>query len=328
MGGKLRYSPGLDGLRAVAILVVMLFHSNPDVLVGGFVGVDLFFVLSGFLITSILAEEYRTAGAIDLPRFYLRRFLRLGPALLFMLAAYLLIAPLMWPGEPHGRDALFTALYISDFTISSGLGPEHLEHGWSLAIEEQFYLLWPILLLPLLRSGRAIPWLLAALFAVTVWRAQFADWKDYYYRLDTHSSGLLVGALLHFMGWQASRLVGLLGLTLFGFVTVFAEIEWSAFTILAAEVAAVMLIASVAESKWLEAPLLVHIGKLSYGLYLWHYPIAHYLRSRFDFFETATLTLILSYVMALISYHTVEAWSRRIKDRVGGTTAREAALPG
>jgi peptidoglycan/LPS O-acetylase OafA/YrhL len=324
----LRYSPGLDGLRAVAILVVMLFHSNPNILVGGYVGVDLFFVLSGFLITSILVDEYRSTGAIDVPRFYLRRFLRLGPALLFMLAGYLLIAPLAWPGEPHGRDALFTALYLTDFTLPAGMGPRHLVHSWSLAVEEQFYLLWPLLLVPLLRSKRAVAWLLLVLIAMVAWRAQYTDWKDHYYRIDTHSSGLLVGAVLQLVGWRTNRWVGLAGLALFLCVTLFAQREWNSPAILATEIAAVMLIASVAESKWLETPLLVHIGKLSYGLYLWHYPIAQYLRYRYDFFESAAITLLLSYVMALLSYQTVEAWSRRIKDRIGSTAPREAALPG
>ena len=324
----MRYSPGLDGLRAVAILVVMLFHANPDVLVGGYVGVDLFFVLSGFLITSILVEEYRNTGAIDLPRFYFRRFLRLAPALLFMLAGYLLIAPLTWPGEPHLRDALYAAFYITDFTLPAGMGPDHLVHSWSLSVEEQFYLLWPLLLVPLLRSGKAVPYVLLTLVAMFAWRAQFTDWKDHYYRIDTHSSGLLVGALLHFIGWRTNRWVGSAGLALFVLVTLFAKREWNSPAILATEIAAVMLIASVADAKWLESPLLVHIGKLSYGLYLWHYPIAHYLRSRFDFFETAALTLALSYVMALLSYHTVEAWSRRFKDRIGVRPVREVAFPG
>lgn len=323
----MRYSPGLDGLRALAILIVMLFHSNPNVLVGGYVGVDLFFVLSGFLITSILVEEYNKTGSIDLKRFYIRRFFRLAPALLVMLAGYLLVAPFVWPGEPHGRDALFAGLYLSDFTLPAGLGPDHLVHSWSLAIEEQFYLLWPLLLAPLLRSGRAIPTMLAVLMAMFIWRSQFADWKDHYYRLDTHSSGLIVGAVLQFVGWRTSRWVGLAGLAIFLFVALFAERAWNAPAILAAEIAAVMLIASVTESKWLEAPLLVHIGKLSYGLYLWHYPIAHYLRTRFDFFETATMTLALSYLLALLSYHTVEAWSRRIKSRMEASKSTEAALP-
>ncbi|MCL6739712.1 acyltransferase [Sphingomonas sp. RB56-2] len=310
----------------MAILVVMLFHSNPDVLVGGYVGVDLFFVLSGYLITSILVEEYRSTGAIDVPRFYLRRFLRLAPALLFMLAGYLLVAPIVWPGEPHFRDALYTAFYVTDFTLPAGMGPDHLVHSWSLSVEEQFYLLWPLALVPLMRSGKAVPFILLALLVMIAWRGQFTDWKDHYYRIDTHSSGLLVGALLHFIGWKTNRWVGLAGLAILLFVSLYAQREWNSPAILATEIAAVMLIASVRESRWLEAPLLVHIGKLSYGLYLWHYPIAHYLRSRFDFFETVTMTLLLSYLMALLSYHSVEAWSRRMKDRISAPRQREPVL--
>ena len=324
----MKYSPGLDGLRAIAILAVMLFHSNPDVLVGGYIGVDLFFVLSGFLIPSILVEEYRKSGSIDLRRFYLRRFLRLGPALLFMLAVYMMVAPLVWPGEPHGRDALLAGLYLSDFTVPSGLGPEHIGHSWSLAIEEQFYLLWPLLLVPILRSNRAILWLVIALIAMVAWRATFTDWRDYHYRLDTHGTGLVVGALLYFSAWRASKWVGLVGLVIFLSLCLFVEIEWSSFTILAAEIAAVMLIASVSETKWLEAPLLVHIGKLSYGLYLWHYPIADYFRTRFDFFTTATLVLLLSYGMALLSYHTIEALGRRMKSKISSHGSGKAAFPG
>ena len=324
----MRYSPGLDGLRALAILVVMIFHSNPNVIVGGYIGVDLFFVLSAYLITSVLAEEYRKAGSIDLQRFYLRRFLRLGPALLFMLGIYLVIAPFAWPGEAHGRDALITSLYLSDFTVASGLGPDHLEHSWSLAIEEQFYLLWPFLLVPLLRSNRAILWLAFAWIAMVAWRASFDDWRVFYYRPDCHGTGLLAGAMLYFSGWRASRWVGLLGLALFFGICLTTEIKWSAWSIIGAEIAAVMMIASVSNMKWVETPMLVHLGKLSYGLYLWHYPIALYLRTRYNFFVSTSLVLPLSYAMALLSYHTVEAWGRQMKDRIGGGAAQRAALSG
>jgi len=324
----LRYSPGLDGLRALAILIVMIFHANPNVVVGGYIGVDLFFVLSAYLITSILADEFRATGAIDLPRFYVRRFLRLGPALLFMLAIYLLLAPLAWPGENHGRDALITALYLSDFTVAAGSGPEYLSHSWSLAIEEQFYLLWPLLLVPLLRSNRAVLWLILGWIAMVAWRFSFTDWRIFYYRPDAHGTGLLAGALLYFSDWRASRWVGLLGLALFVAVCVSVEIKWSAGSIIAAELAAVMMISSVSNIKWVETPMLVHLGKLSYGLYLWHYPIALYLRTRYNFFVSTSLVLPLTYAMALLSYHTVEAWGRQMKDRLSGTARQRAALTG
>lgn len=315
-------------MRALAILAVMVFHANPNVVTGGYIGVDLFFVLSAYLITSVLAQEFRTTGSIDLPRFYVRRFLRLGPALLFMLAIYLVAAPFAWPEGDHGRDALITAFYLTNFTVASGMGPEYLEHSWSLAIEEQFYLLWPFLLIPLLRTDRAIMWLLAAWIAMVAWRFSFTDWRVFYYRPDAHGTGLLAGALLYFSGWRASRWVGLFGLALFVAVCASVEIKWSAGSIIAAEIAAVMMIASVSNMKWVETPMLVHLGKLSYGLYLWHYPIALYLRTRYDFFVSTTLLLPLTYAMALLSYHTVEAWGRRMKAKVSAKPAQRAALSG
>jgi len=321
----LRYSPGLDGLRALAILVVIIFHANPNVLVGGYIGVDLFFVLSAYLITSILAEEFRANNSVNLPRFYLRRFLRLGPALLLMLAVYLLVAPFAWPGETHGRDALISALYLSNFTVAAGLGPDFLSHTWSLAIEEQFYLLWPFLLLPLMRSSRAVAWLAVAWAAMVAWRFSFEDWRVFYYRPDTHGTGLIAGALLYFSGWRANRWAGLAGLAIFTALCLTTEIKHSAWSIIAAEAAAVMMIASVANTKWVETPMLVHLGKLSYGLYLWHYPIAVYLRTRYDFFVSTSFVLPLTYAAALISYHTVEAWGRRTKDRIGSGKSREVA---
>ena len=324
----MRYSPGLDGLRAVAILAVMIFHANPNVVSGGYIGVDLFFVLSAYLITSILAEEFRSTGSIDLSRFYVRRFLRLGPALLFMLALYLMLAPFAWPEKDHGRDAAITALYLSDFTVASGNGPQYLMHSWSLAIEEQFYLLWPLLLIPLLRSDRATLWLLAAWVAMVCWRFSFTDWRIFYYRPDAHGTGLVAGALLYLSGWRASRWVGLLGFALFVAICMSVEIKWSAWSIIAAELAAVMMIASASNMKWPETPMLVHLGKLSYGLYLWHYPIALYLRTRYDFFVSMTLLLPLTYAMALLSYHTVEAWGRHAKDKLSVRAAQRAMLPG
>lgn len=105
----MQYRPELDGLRAIAVVLVVLFHADGQVS-GGFIGVDLFFVLSAFLITSLLASEWGESGVIDLKRFCWRRFLRLMPALLLLLATYLVVAPFVWPGHNHPRDPVLTGL--------------------------------------------------------------------------------------------------------------------------------------------------------------------------------------------------------------------------
>src|SRR5918998_6040437 len=153
-GVQLPYLPGLDGLRALAVIAVLLYHAGLP-LRGGFLGVEAFFVLSGFLITALLLLEWRRHNHIDLPAFWLRRARRLLPALFFMLAGTLVFAGLALRGERTqlGADALATLGYVMNWRlIWSGqsyfdplLRPSLLQHVWSLAVEEQFYLLWPLL---------------------------------------------------------------------------------------------------------------------------------------------------------------------------------------
>lgn len=319
----MRYIPELDGLRAVAVVAVVLFHADPSgPFSGGFVGVDLFFVLSGFLITSILAAEWKAAGSIDLWRFYRRRFLRLMPALLFLLAVYLVVAPLAWPGHPHGRDALLTGLYLSDYSYAFWQAPFYLQHTWSLAVEEQFYLLWPLLLVPLLKTKRPLLWLGIAWLAVTVWRASFTDWTDYYYRFDTRGSGLLLGAMLAFVRFRAGPMLGYASLGLLGLIFLIGNIAAAMLFISPTELAAAALI--LAPLPFLANPALVWTGKISYGIYLWHFPIAYALRSELPFAFTAPLTLALSIGCAALSFYTVEAWARRLKIGYGATPALSA----
>lgn len=147
----------LDGLRALAAVAVIFFHAGEDTpLSGGFLGVDVFFVLSGYLITSILLRERSFTGRIDTLRFYGRRFVRLMPALVFLLAVYVIAAPLMWPSmsrSEHIGHALVAGFYLSDYGYALWRIPEFLRHTWSLSVEEHFYLLWPPVLVLLLRSA-------------------------------------------------------------------------------------------------------------------------------------------------------------------------------
>jgi len=152
----------LDGLRAVAVVLVISDHCGVPVFDQGYFGVDLFFVLSGFLITRLLVDEIDATGRIELWRFYLRRLLRLAPALLLFLAAYMLIAPSIWPQFDfllHLRDAALVGFYLSDYSQAFWHNPKVLIHTWSLSVEEHFYLIWPFAVLLLARIGPAILWL-------------------------------------------------------------------------------------------------------------------------------------------------------------------------
>lgn len=196
------YNPSLDGIRAVAVVAVLGFHTTLPVFKGGFVGVDVFFVLSGFLITSILREELRLSGSIRLRRFYMRRLARLMPPLAASLVAVYVGYSLLFPDLDIGPDVIFGLLYLSDYGVPLFGAPRYITHTWSLSVEEHFYIVWPVLLIATCRlSGRLLYVLLALAYAAaTAWR--FADailWDDFirtYYRFDTRLSGMILGGLL------------------------------------------------------------------------------------------------------------------------------------
>ncbi len=212
----LGYRPGLDGLRAFAVVAVILYHGDVSWARGGFLGVDVFFVLSGFLITSLLLTEHGATGRVDLGRFWSRRARRLLPALFGVLLGVALYAATWGHPTELGRirgDGIASLLYVSNWRFvldgssyfSLFQAPSPLAHTWSLAIEEQWYLLWPLVLLGLLRvlkvrlnlvaltcgalaAGSAV--LMAALFH------SGADPSRAYYGTDTRAQALLIGAAL------------------------------------------------------------------------------------------------------------------------------------
>lgn len=335
-------NPALDGLRALAILSVVAVHCRVPEIPGGTLGVDLFFVLSGYLITSLLLQEFNATGSVDLPRFYVKRLIRLWPPLLSMLAAYLCVAPMAWPdwsAGQHLRDASLAAVYLSDYSYAVWQLPRFLLHTWSLAIEEQFYLLWPVALIVLLRKGwtpRRSALMLSALWlgVTLLWRpanaAYFTSLVPAFYRFDTHMTGLLVGCVIALSGMKISSdrsalLIGAASLAVIIGGLLFWVEDAPGYLILGlapTELAAGGLVLSLLNNghpvyrlfAWRPA---AYLGQISYAVYLWHYPIARFLREDTTPYLTFAITMSLSISIAMLSWHLLERPLARLRHRIG-----------
>ncbi|QNH35025.1 acyltransferase [Aminobacter sp. SR38] len=319
------YNPALDGLRALAVLAVLFFHCRFPPGFGGFIGVDVFFVLSGYLITSLLRAEIAATGRIDLRRFYLRRALRLWPALLLMLAAYALVAPALFPEDSMPRDVALAGLYLTDYSFAFWDWPDKLNHTWSLAVEQHYYLIWPLVVIATCRlSPRSVVWILAALFvAASAWRIcealAWGNWQEVYYRFDTRLSGLIMGSLVAVLPWrpspQAALVLSRFSMIVLGLAFLLLHwklldaLTWPAVLIDLAAAALVMSLASGHQtpiSAALSVRLLVYLGSISYGIYLWHYPIVRAVRDNADPFSGTFVVIVLSIGAAALSYRFVE----------------------
>ncbi|MCA1579600.1 MAG: acyltransferase [Acidobacteria bacterium] len=344
---ELGYRPALDGVRGVAILAVLAVHTNHlfgwSLLKGGSIGVDIFFVLSGFLITCILLEEWTGAGTISLRHFYARRLLRLVPALVLLAGVLLLLSGVLFSaGEAAQtrRTVPIALLYLSDFFAS--LAPQTslgaLRHTWSLAIEEHFYLLWPPFLLFLLKSGVSRRGLLilttSMVVAICVHRALLFETgvspARTYFAFDTRADALLIGCAAGMaVSWgfvqSFNRLNTLAAVTLIIlclFATDFASpiMHEGGFTVLAAA-SALLLInlvsgQSVFFNKLMETTPLVWVGKISYGLYLWHYPVFKWIKyASAPWPIKLALGLLATFAVASVSFYLIERPLLRLKRR-------------
>ena len=356
--GEMGYLPGLDGLRAVAILGVLMYHAGIDWMPGGFLGVDVFFVISGFLITSLILEEYDRSGRVNFTKFYLGRARRLLPAVAVLLIVVGLAVLIIYQDalSAFREDALATVFYVNNWWYivvdqsyfeSVGRRPL-LKHLWSLSVEEQFYLIWPVFALLLMRSGgRPLVRRLALVLAIasTVWMAVLsirngypvdADPSRAYFGTDSHSMGLLVGAALATM-WrpgrlstQVSRATHLI-ITGVGVASLAAVISFYLFVgeftpwlyrggFLALAFFTTALIAAVTHPASFLGPALGtgifrYIGRRSYGIYLWHWPIFMVTRPGIDVQWSEPVTFVvriaLTLVIAALSYQLVEMPIRR-----------------
>lgn len=340
-----RHILGLDALRALAVLLVVVDHAIEglvsDWISPSSLGVQLFFVLSGFLITQLLLKELETTQRIDFVGFYRRRMARLMPAFLSYIGVAMLLQALAgrpMPWEPVLAALLYVVNYYQAFT---GAQSNIVSHCWSLAVEEQFYLLWPLLMLGLMRWRLSLSRALVALIlAVWCWRWVLISevfWPinvDYLYRaLDTSADALAGGALLASLlrspPWR-ERLAALvrqqglgplLGLLLIGgsmLEEVNPQLKYGLAFMLEVPLLALLVLVTVLiarqprrSARWLEQPLLVHLGRISYGMYLWHGLVIYAVQQQtgrlgLGFWPGVLLAVLVLVLLSTLSWHWLE----------------------
>jgi len=294
MDTRSTHLPALDGLRAVAVFTVIVYHFGVTA-VPGDLGVSAFFVLSGFLITWLLLKEHAVAGTVSLRRFYARRMLRIFPAYYAFLAVSFAIDHMR--GQPWGTSLGLSSLFyvVNYYNALNGHPTTSITHAWSLAIEEQFYLLWPVLLLVLLRGGtrRAARTLAVVIVAVVLWRtvlyAGFHVGSAYVYNaFDTRFDNLAVGCLLALTATTrafaaaAARLsfsplapLATLVLLVVSRAAIGTTWHYTAGFTVDAVLVAVFIVQMLRLYRtrlwaWLETPVVRYLGTISYPMYLWH----------------------------------------------------------
>lgn len=341
---------GLDGLRGIAVLAVIIYHADLGILPGGFLGVDIFFVLSGFLITSILIQEISVTGTIDRAQFYIRRIRRLIPALIVMLI-FSILAVGLWAQDaayPLRRDLPWALTFVLNWSyiffdqsyFVNISRPPLLQHLWSLSIEEQFYVIWPVVLILLTKTRlnslgiRAAIFLIATLGAIgaTGLMAYLSIKNGYptpndpsrvYFGADTHSMGLLIGcataaiwhgdrlnprltpdrrSLLHIFGFGA---IALLGYYIFNVSELDQNLYQFGFFVVSLTTAVLVFLTTHPGLKFgqlLSFKPLVWLGDRSYGIYIWHWPIYMLLRPGIDVgWSDATTALVRFALVFLIA---------------------------
>jgi peptidoglycan/LPS O-acetylase OafA/YrhL len=357
--------PGLDGLRAIAVMAVLFYHADFFWAEGGFLGVEVFFVISGYLITSLLLVEWLRNDTINLKAFWVRRARRLLPAVFLLLGVVALWSVFFLRDTLYrlGGDILSASAYVTNWffivrndSYFEAFGrPPLLQHLWSLSLEEQFYVVWPVLFsigLALLGGKtkhatiRRFRWMvIVGVIGSTAWMAflfvPFEDPSRVYYGTDTRAAGILIGIALatFWMPWKLSSAVSsryslVLKLVGWGSLAGLIVVLWRfnefstwlyrggfAFTsLLTAGVIAVVASPVGGFGKLLANPVMDWIGKRSYGIYLWHWPIFVITRPGVDVpwntSVTFALRLALTFGIAELSYRYVENPIRKVGYRV------------
>jgi peptidoglycan/LPS O-acetylase OafA/YrhL len=377
-----RHQPGLDGLRGLAVLAVIAYHAGvPFAQRGGAIGVTLFFVLSGYLITTLLLREIAASSRVRLVNFYARRALRLLPAMVLVVAAVSVYAVWFAPagqGDQHLRAVPYVLLYLGNwYRAFHGFGSlGALDHTWSLSVEEQFYLLWPPVVVVVLLAARVrrrwrvrllavalVGSVLPLVVRLLLWAGPATSGARVYNGTDTIADALMMGCALalcmdlaagpgagrpgadrlrralRLAFWPATALLvadAVFRLGGHSRAAVTFDLLWgpTVFGLASAVVVGHVVVRSPAALRW--APLRA-VGLISYGLYLWHYPLLRIVAARAaDGHASAggrLLAVVLAFLAAVLSYALVERPLLRLKRYfpAGGTTRseplRQAAAP-
>jgi peptidoglycan/LPS O-acetylase OafA/YrhL len=342
------YRPEVDGLRAIAVLAVVLFHAGIGS--AGFVGVDVFFVISGYLITSLLLREWNSTGEIDLPAFYGRRVRRIVPAATLVIICVLAAARWLLPGDAQshaafsaGAASVFVAniffQYASGGYFDMAAAEMPLLHLWSLSVEEQFYLLWPALLLLVMRYRPT--WLKATIAMLGLaslglaYALKSAESSAAFYSMPARFWELAAGGLVATMPARAAPR-WLAPATIAG---VLAACVWplgnyvglAPLPVVVATTALVLAVHGGARNAWLASAPMVGLGRVSYGLYLWHWPLLAFHRATSigdGALSDKLLLCVLALGFAIVSYYFVEQPFRRLSTPKWQTLRTGARIAG
>lgn len=328
------YMPALDGLRALGIFLVFVHHMITPLIFGGQVGVDVFFVLSGFLITTILLREWSRHQRIRFRRFYLRRAVRLYPALLLAMIVLFVPGMIFAPSSiKYAAESLFAITYATPVALLFADGAAKAwRHTWSLGIEEMFYFLWPILLVFCLRRRFSRTWIagIAGIGGVTLLAVPVVIEFTGNEPLVLRSGGLFVGCSLALIIRSSNKFtdhaaVGAIGMSFIAAAAAIATVyRADALAVILAcfGTAAVIAHANSRPSSLLSRSLgvkpIAYFGRISYELYIWHFPVLVILAwaTNGDFVSVAwvaaPLTLVLSVVTHEILKNLVSSWKQRI----------------
>ncbi len=355
------YRPDVDGLRAVAVLSIVLFHMNKTLVPGGFVGVDIFFVISGFLISLNILRDLEQ-GRFSLVDFYRRRVKRIAPAMLVvvtvtLVAAQLLLRPV--DAERSAEAALWSVfslanvyfwLHLDTTYFAAATSERPLLHLWSLGVEEQFYILWPLLLLLLYRRPRTRSFFFAAglvaLGSFLLGEYLFERSPSFvYYMLPARAGELLVGALVALAVLRGAKqrvpAAVVAPMAVIGLLLLVASMTWLSAERVFPGLRAVpptlgtafLILAGHCGSSWPSRLLglrpLVWLGLISYSVYLWHWPLLAFLRygrAEIDVL-TGSVVFAVTVLLAWITYHYVERPARLSQESAARIFSRQYAIP-